>query len=521
MGKFGRFLAALAVIGGLVPAAASATYLGENGKIAFNRYDPATDTGGIWAINPDGTGLAQLTQGDSPAWSADGRKLAYGCPSPDDYSICTANADGSSAKVLDNLDLYPQDSPTWSPDGTKLAVQSANLCGSGCGYSDIWRVNSDDGSDQIRIIANGASPNWSQNRVIAYSYYYAFYQYPPAEIRVVHSQYPGSSTGLTDADGGGWPDWSPDGTKIVFASYRDSNYEIYVMNDDGTNQTRLTNDSDYESEPVWSPDGTKILFVRAIGTEYDLWTMNPDGSGQARLTDTPGVTETSPAWQPVPQPGYPRPKGATPLRVSLVPAFERCETPNEVHGPALTFGSCAPPQQRGGYAVFGAPSATQASGSVRLDVIPGAPGSQDEADVAISVRLADVRRRFDGADALGSLDFPLPLRLTDKNSGAYDSEQATVEDFGTGVIGYTNNPLRVEVPCVETADPGVGSTCSVSTTADVIVPGRPGEILPFVTEGARAIWQLDQIAVYDGGEDGYIDSRDDNTVLAVQGVFVP
>ena len=74
---------------------------------------------------------------------------------------------------------------------------------------------------------------------------------------------------------------------------------------------------------------------------------------------------------------------------------------------------------------------------------------------------------------------------------------------------------------METADPAVGSTCVVTTTVDALVGGAPGEILPWVREGRRAIWQLDQLAVYDGGEDGFIESRDDNTVLAVQGVFVP
>ena len=63
----------------------------------------------------------------------------------------------------------------------------------------------------------------------------------------------------------------------------------------------------------------------------------------------------------------------------------------------------------------------------------------------------------------------------------------------------------------------MGSTCSVDTTVNALFGSNPGA----VRERRRAIWQLDQIAVWDGGEDGYIESRDDNTVLAVQGVFVP
>ena len=50
------------------------------------------------------------------------------------------------------------------------------------------------------------------------------------------------------------PAWSPDGTKIAFSSYRDGNWETYVMNTDGSSQTNLTNNSAYEGNPTWSPE---------------------------------------------------------------------------------------------------------------------------------------------------------------------------------------------------------------------------------------------------------------------------
>jgi Tol biopolymer transport system component len=77
------------------------------------------------------------------------------------------------------------------------------------------------------------------------------------------------------------PDWSPDGEKIVFISDRDGNTEIYVMNADGTGQTRLTNTRSFELAPVWSPDGTKIAFIR----DNNIIVMNADGTGQTRLTN--------------------------------------------------------------------------------------------------------------------------------------------------------------------------------------------------------------------------------------------
>ena len=67
------------------------------------------------------------------------------------------------------------------------------------------------------------------------------------------------------------PAWSPDGSRIAFASTRDGNFEIYVMNADGSNQTRLTNNAAADDQPAWSPDGTRIAFKsNRDGIERDL-----------------------------------------------------------------------------------------------------------------------------------------------------------------------------------------------------------------------------------------------------------
>jgi hypothetical protein len=492
-----------------VPAA-HATYLGENGKIAYYR------SGEIWVMEPDGSNQAPsgVGSGSGPAWSPDGAQIAYSCRGG--FNTCTANADGTSIEVLDNFGLAPQLAPVWSPDGRRLAIQSSGTCGSGCGYSDLYRIDAADGGDQIQLIDSGADPSWSATGRIAYTYAYAFYTYPPREIRWLAANTPGHSSGLTSGDGSDLPDWSPDAERIVFRSPTSDGYEIFVMDADGSNRVRLTNNAEYDSAPAWSPDGTKIVFSRSSGGNDEIWIMSADGTGETRLTNTAGIIEGEPAWQPVPQPGYPRPQAASPLRVALVPAFERCVEPNRSHGPPLGFGSCAPPHQRAGFMTFGsapAGASPHAVGHVRLSVIPGDPDSANQADVRIGVRLTDVRRGFDLADGPGSLELVLPVRITDRGSGALDSEQATVTDLDD----YLDNPLRVPVPCAETADPARGSTCSATTTVNALFPWQPQPI----AERKRAVWQLEQLAVWDGGEDGYIESRDDNTVLAVQGVFIP
>lgn len=92
--------------------------------------------------------------------------------------------------------------------------------------------------------------------------------------------------------------------KIVFQSNRDGNSEIYVMNDNGTQVQRLTNDPLYDALPMWSPDGSTIAFMRDLhsagagkGQQFDLFIMNADGSNQRNLTDHPAL-DIHQSWSP-------------------------------------------------------------------------------------------------------------------------------------------------------------------------------------------------------------------------------
>ena len=93
------------------------------------------------------------------------------------------------------------------------------------------------------------------------------------------------------------PAWSPDGQKIAFESDRDGNSEIYVMSADGTGQTRLTTNAATDGDPTWSPDGTKLAFVSNRDGHSEVYAMNSDGSGGAtRLTTT--TFSRMPTWSP-------------------------------------------------------------------------------------------------------------------------------------------------------------------------------------------------------------------------------
>ncbi|MHB0870840.1 MAG: hypothetical protein ACYC5J_15515 [Chloroflexota bacterium] len=107
-----------------------------------------------------------------------------------------------------------------------------------------------------------------------------------------------AQTRLTNSptyDGG--PGWSPDGGRIAFATKRDGNDEIYVMKADGTGQTRLTNHPGNDLNPAWSPDRSSIAFSSHRDGAIDIYVMNADGSGLRRLTHGEGGN-SYPAWSP-------------------------------------------------------------------------------------------------------------------------------------------------------------------------------------------------------------------------------
>ncbi len=97
------------------------------------------------------------------------------------------------------------------------------------------------------------------------------------------------------------PAWSPDGSKITFTS----NQDVYVMNANGSNPMNLTNNSayEYDASPAWSPDGSKITFRRghtdhvSDDDDYGIYVMNVDGSNPTHLTNNLGA-EAEPAWSP-------------------------------------------------------------------------------------------------------------------------------------------------------------------------------------------------------------------------------
>jgi hypothetical protein len=208
-------------------------------------------------------------------------------------------------------------------------------------------------------------------------------------------------------------------------------------------------------------------------------------------------------------PSYARPKGATPLQVSLVPAYNECASPNRQHGAPLSFGSCAPPHQASSQLTVGTPDANgqpaNSVGSVLFGVIAGDPNtSENEADVRIAAQVTDVRNRGTLSDYAGELSVQTVLQITDRMNGPGQNEPGTVVPFQSS---YT-------VPCAATTSTTTGGRCALSSTFNALVPGS-------VVEGKRAIWELGAVDVFDGGPDGQATTASGNTLFERQGVFVP
>lgn len=117
---------------------------------------------------------------------------------------------------------------------------------------------------------------------------------------------PGSPvTRLTNTTGEVWdvhPAWSPDGSRIVFARYDGSDYEIMVMNADGTNVIQLTDNTIHDYEPAWSPDGQKIAYASGSSlsgpyNDWEIMVMNSDGSEKTQLTNNT-FRDVEPDWSP-------------------------------------------------------------------------------------------------------------------------------------------------------------------------------------------------------------------------------
>ncbi len=526
-------LVAIIVLG--LPVSADAAFPGQNGKIAFssNRDGNAE----IYSMNPDGSGIARLTNHPAPdrhpRWSPDGTMIAFSRGE----AVYTMNADGTAQNEI-AVTIAGQGAslansgtvPTWSPDGTKIAFSDwgidwvpaaggarTQIIGSDC--PPVYPIR----STCIGYEAPAWSPDgeWIEAEQVEYEHDRESIRWLWTNLVRVRADGSGTINGST-ALGPIGPDWAPSGARIAYSdSNLSASFNLWTMNPDASGRTQLTAGSADEVDPAWSPDGARIAFSQG---PFPLTIHVMDAGGGNDVTLTTGH-DVDPDWQPIPVNSYPRPKGATPTRFSLVPGYAPCISANREHGPPLAFASCNPPVPSSPHLTVGTPDLNGAGVNLIAHLLArtlvGNPATpSDEADVALEVAATDVRcsptsppatcgaanQATTPVDYTGELEAVMFLQITDKDNTPHPGGPgaATVEEFD----------LRFAVPCAETV-PGtsIGSSCSLSTTVDALMPGA-------VKEGRRAIWQLDRVHVRDGGPDG-VTATAGNRVFLRPGVFSP
>jgi hypothetical protein len=249
-----------------------------------------------------------------------------------------------------------------------------------------------------------------------------------------------------------------------------------------------------------------------------FWTSSADGRRAFFDTLEPLASSSDSdtaldVYVAIADPLYPRPGGGTPLRVALVPAYQECTSPNSTHVTPLGSPSCTPPAQESALLTLSAVG--RGTGSATLTALPGNVGTPaDEADLAIAASATDVLNKSNGSDYSGTVLLTTRMRITDRSSGYSSEEGGTVQDM----------QFSLPVGCAATPSDPAGGTCSVSTSADTLVPGM-------VKETKRTIISAFQLNVLDVGADGTITppsgacpptcGSGDEKAYLTQGVFTP
>lgn len=296
---FAALLGGVAVSASLVIGAAPSKAIvpGPNGRIAFESSRDGNNE--IYVMNPDGSVQLNLTNNRQasdvfPAWSPDGTRITFSSDRAQagNADVYVMDADGSDVVRL--TDAPGEDRATsWTSDGQLIVFHSARDTTTSHAF-DIFTMNAD-GTNQTMIFQNGSAAyvcgDSTNGTIVFNSAGDPIGTNPEGDFEIFTMNLTGGDvfqvTDNTVLDSG--PKWSPDCATISYNSLdTGGSLDVHRVNADGTGDVNLTNTPGvFDAFSAWSPDGTRIVFSSNRDVNFEIYTMSAvDGSNVTRLTFT-------------------------------------------------------------------------------------------------------------------------------------------------------------------------------------------------------------------------------------------
>ncbi len=219
-----------------------------------------------------------ITLASEPALDPAGNRIAYRSWDPNCRGLVVSGIGGGGCNRPRGQETPLEDSvPRWSPDGKSL-VYATKRFGPHRNSTILTHDLSNHAEAELGL---GDTPDWSHDGqwIVA-----------KANVLVVMDHRGGNVRQLTSEPSDSSPDWSPVGNKIAFQRQTAGNWDIWVINADGSGEQRLTTHDSVDGLPAWSPDGAHIAFLSNRGGTWAIWAMRADGSNQRKLFDTRSYT---------------------------------------------------------------------------------------------------------------------------------------------------------------------------------------------------------------------------------------
>jgi len=275
-------LTALVLTSAGVPASAPQA---RNGLIVYDSFrHVSADLYTMTAAGKKGRRLTRSPHDDEfPAWSPDGRRIAFGRSRDFVGSIYVMTAAGRKLTRVTPANVNAAD-PTWSPDGNQLAFTVFTSTTGPEIYVEDLRTHVL--KDLTSALGGGLTPAWSPaGSKIAFI---SMRDDPTGDIYQLYTIAPDGSklTRLTNEfSDHGAPDWAPNGSQLALSVYSGGNDRIAIINADGTGERKLKTPP-AAIDPAWSPDGRRIVFSARprSAPSRQIYVMGADGRGVRRLT---------------------------------------------------------------------------------------------------------------------------------------------------------------------------------------------------------------------------------------------